>query len=348
MPPPVGSRVGKSAMFPEKNPGKIPHLSQLLDLMEGYVPARILTTAAKLGLLDPVFQPATPEEIAARCHLPSKGIHYLLDALVAMDLFEKREGIYAFKGEIRELFKWDPDLRWDLIHHDHLYDVWGRLERGIRLGHSPDPPKEDLARYPESLEIFLRAMGTHARRMVPILLRDLSWESVHNLLDLGGGGAGFALSLVRGIGKLHVTLMDLPDAVALTETFLEKEPERDRIRCLAGNAYTDPLPAGPFDRILISHLLHIYPEEENRRLILKVSENLEPGKELLLIDYFLNEAETSPREAVFFRLLMLIGTPNGDGFSVPTVKEWLRDAGLEIGRVLPLDRGNTLILAHKP
>ena len=335
-------------MPPDKGHGEEPLIFSLLDLLEGYVPAKILMTAAQLGFLDPSFRPAVPERIAARCQLPLKGVQYLLDALVALELFVKREGVYEAREGVRELFERNPGLQWDLIHHDHLYDVWGRLEKGIRLGRSPDPPAEDLARYPASLEVFLRAMGAHARRMAPFLLRDLSWEGVRRLLDIGGGGAGFALSFVRELETLEVTLMDLPDAVDLTKTLLSKEPQKTRIRCLPGNAYTDPLPAGPFDRILISHLLHIYPEKENRRLFLKVSESLDPGKELLLIDYFLNETETGPREAVFFRLLMMIGTPSGNVFPLPTVKGWLRDAGLKIERVMPLVRGNTLILARKP
>ena len=323
-------------------------LFSLLNLAKGYAPAKIVTTAAKIGLLEPAIQPIIPEIFASCHHLSPKGIRYLLNTLVALGLFERREGAYHMKEEIYSLFEQFHDLQWDLIHHDHLYEVWGRLEKGIRLGHSPEPPEEELARYPESLGIFLKAMRAHARRMAPMLVKKLPWKGVRRLLDIGGGGGGFALSLVREIGGLEVTLLDLPDAIQITRDFVAREAKGGRIRCVPCNVYADPWPAGPFDRILVSHLLHIYPEEENRRLLQKVVDQLRPGGELLLIDYFLTEDETGPLEAVLFRLLMMVGTPAGDCFPLPSVKVWIREAGMDPIADDSLGGGNTLIRARKP
>ena len=323
-------------------------LFPFLEMIGGYTAARVLTTAGKIGLFTPPYKSISPEAFSTRHHVSKKGIQLLLNALVALRIFEKEDHTYIIKEEIRRLFERFPELRWDLIHHDHLYNVWERLEEGIRTGHSPNPPGEDLARYPESLEIFLRAMRAHTRFLVPEVMSLLKWEGIYHLLDLGGGGAGFALSLVQRFEGLTVTLLDLPDATNLTKKIIADETGARRIILVPRNAYTDPLPEGPFDRILISHLIHIYPAEDNQQLVERAAYRLKSAGNLLLLDYFLDEEETGPREAVLFRLLMMIGTPRGDCFSLSTARKWLEHAGLTLEETFPLSRGNTLISARKP
>ncbi len=323
-------------------------LHSLMRLVRGYAPAKILTTAGKLGLFSPPFEALTPKELSSRRHISEKGARYLLNALVALGVFEKRENTYRLEKNLQRELERFPEFAWELTHQDHLYEVWRRLEAGIRTGHSPDPPAEELADYPASLKVFLWAMHSHARLLFPELVSAIPWDGVSHLLDIGGGGAGFALSLTRRYEALTVTLMDLPDAVVQTREIIAGNPGEDRIVLKTGNTYNDPLPEGPFDRILISHLIHIYPETENRKLIEKAACRLKPGGDLLLLDFFLEEDETTPPEAVFFRLLMLIGTPEGDCYPLSSARAWFVSAGLAPERAVSLSGGNTLLIGRRP
>ncbi len=323
-------------------------LFSLLNMTGGYAVSRVLMVAGKFGLFSPPFDPITPGGLAARRHLSEKGSRLLLDALTSLNFFEKIGNTYRVRGDLRRCLEQFPELYWDLIHQDHLYDVWKRLEKGIQAGRAPSPPKEVLKHYPTSLEIFLRAMRVHAILLAPEIIAALPWRGIHHLLDIGGGGAGFAHFLTRRYNDLRVMLYDLPDAVTLTKKIISDQPGADRITLRAGNAYSDPLPAGPFDRILISHLLHIYSPEDNCRLLVKAASHLKPGGDLLLVDYFLDASETAPREAVLFRLLMMIGTPEGDGYSISSAHRWLEGAGLIPTPPVRLSRGNTLLAGRKP
>lgn len=323
-------------------------LSSFLDIAGGYATSKVITTAARIGLFSPPYEPISPAAFSKKHHIPEKGVYFLLNALVALEICKKSGDHYVFRDEIRHLFESFPGLPWDLIHQDHLYDVWGRLEKAILTGRSPDPPEEELERYPASLEIFLRAMQAHSYALTPEILSSQKWDSVHQLLDIGGGGAGFALALTRHFDDLNVTIVDLPDAIAQTEKIIASELESRRISLVVCDAFNDPLPNGPFDRVLISHLLHIYPARENKTLIEKAAWCLKTGGDLLLLDYFLNNDETAPREAVLFRLLMMIGTPSGDCYPLSAAQTWLNQSHLIPQNVIPLGRGNTLITALKP
>jgi len=327
--------------------GKSDFLMTLLGQAEGYATAKVLTASAKLGFFSPPFPPVSPEGLARDRQLPLRGVRLLLNALTALGIYEKKGNEYRLREGFRRLFGDHPELQDDLIHHDHLYDVWGRLEEGIRAGASVSPTEEEAARYPESLAVFLRAMRAHATYLAPEILSGVPWTGIREVLDIGGGGGGYALALARRNPDLKVTVADLPDAVELTKDMIAGEPEARRILFHPGNAYTDPLPEGPFDRIFISHLVHIYPADENRALVAKAARRLRPGGDLLLLDYFLNDAETGPREAVLFRLLMMIGTPKGDCYRLSEAKAWLARAGLTPTAIRALPRGNTLVVAQR-
>jgi len=49
-----------------------------------------------------------------------------------------------------------------------------------------------------------------------------------------------------------------------------------------------------------------------------------------------------------FRLLMMIGTPEGDCYPLSAALEWVKQAGLVPAKPLPLPRGNSLLIARKP
>ena len=329
-------------------PGETDILTSFLERAGAYAPAKVLMAAAKLGLLSPPFMSLTPDSFARDHGISSRGTRLLLNALVALGIYEKKRDVYTLRENIQTLLERFPGLVQDLVHNDHLYDVWGRLEEGIRSGKSVPPTEEEKKRYPASLAVFLRAMKAHAEYIVSELLSEVSWPGIRSLLDIGGGGGGFALALTKDLPGLKVVIADLPDAVRLTEEILSEEETGDRITCVSCNAYRDPLPEGPFDRVLISHLIHTYPEDENRQLLRKAASRLRPGGDLLLLDYFLNEDETGPREAVLFRLLMMIGTPEGDCYPLSAALEWVKQAGLVPAKTLPLPRGNSLLIARKP
>ncbi len=313
-----------------------------------YAESKILLTAAKIGLFSPLPGGIVAATFARQHDLSEQGIKLLLNALVTLHvMIKENNGSYRLREDIAILFSRYPGMVADMLHHDHLYSVWEHLEDSIRTGESATPSTEDLSAYPASLETFLLAMRAHATYLVPDLFRLPGWEKKRNLLDLGGGGAGFAGAFTKAFKNLSVTIADLPDAIAITKRHLEETGGTDRISLFPCNCYKDSLPEGPFESILISHLVHIYPARDNRRLIHKAAQHLHPHGELLLLDYFLDENETAPKEAAIFRLLMKMGTPQGDCYALPVTFDWLESAGLTAHRVIPLQGGNTLIVARR-
>ncbi len=323
-------------------------LTEILQMKEGYASSKVLTVAAKLGFLSTTFPPLTAEGFARACRVSPRGARLFLNALVSLGIFEFQGERYQLRGEIKRCLEEFPEMVNDLIHHDHLYEVWGeRLEGGVRRGESIPPTQKEKDAYPQSLELFLRAMRAHASYVAQEWMGAVSWEGVTRFLDVGGGGGGYALAIARHVPHVTVTVADLPDAVEITKKMLASDSEGARIRFFTCNAYTDSLPEGPFDRILISHLIHLYPEKDNRFLLQKAAALLRTGGDLFLLDYFLDETETLPREAVLFRLLMMMGTPKGDCFRLSQAGQWLEEAGLALRKSIELRGGNTLLIATK-
>jgi predicted O-methyltransferase YrrM len=153
------------------------------------------------------------------------------------------------------------------------------------------------------------------------------------MLDLGGGSGACSIAFARANPELRAEVLDLPDVVPITQSYVQRAGLSDRITARAGDMLTSPLGEG-YGLILLSAICHMFSPEENRALFRRAHAALAPGGRLAIQDFILEPDKTSPRFAALFALNMLVGTRAGSSYSEPEYEAWLRDAGFrEIKRV---------------
>src|SRR5450756_2848415 len=77
-----------------------------------------------------------------------------------------------------------------------------------------------------------------------------------------------------------------------------------------GDYLTAPLGEG-FDLVFMSAVIHSNAADDNRLLIRKAAQALNPGGQLVVQDFLMSEARDGPLMAALFALNMLVGTPEG-------------------------------------
>ncbi len=103
-----------------------------------------------------------------------------------------------------------------------------------------------------------------------------------------------------------------------------------------------------FDAILLTNLLHHFDPATNEKMLKKVHAALNPGGQVIILEFVPNDDRVSPPGAAMFSLTMLGNTPQGDAYTLAEYTAMCRNAGLETPRQIALPpTPQALVVARK-
>ena len=318
----------------EWNPGK------LLGLSGNYWAACALHAGVKLGVFSHLgSQSLSGEEIAGQLKGDPRGVTTLLNALTAMDLLKKKEGLYSntpFSSSF--LSKESPHyLGYMIMHHHHLMPSWAKLDEAVVTGQ----PIRGRASFEDETvrESFLMGMFNLAMMLAPHLAGMIDLSGKKHLLDLGGGPGTYAIHFCLKNPGLKGTVYDLKTTRPFAEKTIARFGLSERIAFQDGNYVQEDI-RGTFDAAWLSQILHGEGPEEAQRIIQKAAAVLEPGGQILVHEFLLNNTLDGPLHPALFSLNMLLGTAHGQSYSEQQIMDMLAKAGAKEIRRLPLQTPN--------
>lgn len=304
-------------------------LDGVLDRVRGFMEARVLLTAAELDVFTLLKGRAvSAEELAQERTWNATATEILLDALTAMGCLTKRQGRYADTQEAELYLSADsPETVLPyLLHLAGLWKSWSGLTEKV----GPLPPDTPAL---DRTAAFIGAMHVLGRGKAHRTIAALRPQESIRLLDVGGGSGTYTIAFLRANPVAEATLFDLPEVVPLAQRRMAEEGLSDRVRIVAGDLRSDPLPGG-HDLALLSAIIHMNGPEENLDLFRKCREALTPGGRLVIRDHLMSDDRTSPRAGALFAVNMLVGTAGGRTYSLRELRDLLLEAGFEEPRVL--------------
>jgi ubiquinone/menaquinone biosynthesis C-methylase UbiE len=300
-----------------------------------YQRSAALMAAAKLGLFAALSTgPATPSEVAQRVSAPEDSVARLLAALGALD-YLSRDGEKFALNEFSKTFLHDGAggmvrLAWK----EHLfYTAWSRLADAVASDQALFPAFADrVAKDFPSVEKFLLALNDLAEMAAPGVIATGAFDSVRTILDLGGGGGGYAGELTRSLPDARVTIADLPEILPIAKGHLERKGLADRVDLVAADFLRDgcgPALAGrTFDCVFLSHILHDFDAPTACEIVARATRLIRGGGKLVILDVLVPDAgQGNPVEALF-DLMMLVEVPRGRSHLNSDVRNWMESAGL--------------------
>jgi len=320
---------------------------ELFQIIFAFQKPRVVLTAFELGLFTVLGDKSrTSSEAARALRTAPRATDRLMNALCAIGLLAKKNGQFSNSPlAARHLVKGKPDYLAGLGHGVNLWDSWSTLTEAVRRGASV-VAKRVSERGKESLTSFIAAMHTRAVRMAAGVVALLDLSHVTRVLDVGAGSGAYCMAFVRANERIRATAFDLPHVIPLTKKYIKQEQLSDKIQTVAGDCNADSLGKG-FDLIFLSALIHSNSFEENRELIRKAADALNPGGQVVIQDFIVSEDRTEPAFAALFALNMLVGTKAGDTYTESEVRSWMRKAGLSKIVRIGTAYDTTLIIGRK-
>lgn len=308
---------GASADLPE----------DLLLTIRGFQESRVILTGIELNIFAAIGDGAKASQVAGKIGTDARATEMLLNALVAMGILVKSEGVFHCTPVTARYFggKSPDDARAAMMHTVHLWERWSTLTDCVRAGTSVSR-REVPERGDDWTEAFIAAMHRNARARAPYVVKAVGVQGARRMLDVGGGSGAYSIAFARADEKLQVELLDLPEVLPIAQRHIEEAGLGARIKTRAGDLRTDVLEKG-FDVILVSAICHMLGPEDNRDLLKRCHTALTAEGRVVISDFILDADKTAPKQAALFALNMLVGTREGGSYSEDEYVEWLREAG---------------------
>jgi SAM-dependent methyltransferase len=347
---------------------KVTSTSDVIDVIEGFLPAVALGAAMQRGLFWRLGDgPESVDALASALEIPRQRCAHLVRVLADLGLVEEHGGAVALTSTARtEILGVFSAEGWALYAEDILDHYPLGLDLASRLGHDGSlwalvegvgsetvEPESVLERhrgsvgYVRKLAVDQQRAATFGRLLYEIhrpfgeyLAETLDLRGDERVMDLGGGSGVVSLALLRRHPRLTAVVVEIPAVCAAGREITRDDSAGTRLSFHPADFTVDDLPAG-FD-LVIECDVSVY----SRSLFAKVAAALVPGGRFVIADRQIDAGQVlGPSDALYgFRESL-----NDPAFAFPTVEDLSRqlaDAGLELESVTATPRGTPILIAR--
>lgn len=327
----------------------------IMKLGMGFWASKTLLSAVELGVFSALAgAPADLATLQTRLGLHNRSARDFLDALVALKLLERENGVYRNTADTDFfLDKAKPAYIGGVLEmaNSRLYGFWGSLTEALRSGEIQNEGKhgDDFfgAMYadPARLRGFLKAMTAISAGAAQAIAAKFAWKDYKTFADLGAAQGIVPVTLARSHPHLRGVGFDLPVVQPVFEEFVAHQGLSDRVRFQAGNFFTDALPTA--DVIVMGHILHDWDLSQKKLLLGKVFDALPKGGAVIAYDAIIDDDRRENAFGLLMSLNMLIETKGGFDYTGADCKGWMQDAGFSKVRVEPLVGPDSMVIGIK-
>jgi hypothetical protein len=322
----------------------------------GFWASKTLLSAVELGVFSTLADaPADLPTLQKKLALHRRSARDFLDALVALKLLERENGIYSNTADT-DLFldRAKPSYIGGILEmaNARLYGFWGSLTEAVRTGELQNESKgggKDMfaALYadPDQLRGFLSAMSGIGAGPAHAIAGKFPWRDYKTFMDLGSAQGMVAATLARAHPHLTGIGFDLPPVKPVFEEFIAHRGMEDRVRFRAGNFFEDPLPK--VDVIVMGHILHDWDLAQKKVLLGKAFDAVPKGGAVVVYDAIIDDDRRENAFGLLMSLNMLIETAGGFDYTGKDCQAWMREAGFSKTRVEPLVGPDSMVIGLK-
>ncbi|MDX2381940.1 MAG: methyltransferase dimerization domain-containing protein [Acidimicrobiia bacterium] len=330
---------------------KPPPAAPVWAAIEGLGRYYILVAALELDVFDTLQRlgPSSAEAVADALDAPVDHVRALLDGVVALGLLDQFTDVYELNDTAeRYLVSDGPATMADLIAvAPGPHENWTRLAETVRNGRPATPIEDEPAAfYVPLVEGTFTTMFRCATR-ADFKIR-YSAMRAPKILDLGAGGAPWAIAVLNGCADGFAVVNDLPGVIEVAAAKTLEHGVADRCELRPGNFHTIEIEPEHYDIVVLGHVCRAEGAAGARHLIERAFDALKPEGRLILADYFTDIERKLNPHAVIMGTTMMASTEKGFCYTHQEFSEWLRSAGfVDLRLVEPIGFQQSFV-ASKP
>jgi hypothetical protein len=322
----------------------------------GFWASKTLLSAVELGVFSTLANaPADLPTLQRKLALHQRSARDFLDALVALKLLERKNGVYSNAVDTNLfLDKAKPSYIGGALEmaNARLYGFWGSLTEAVRTGELQNESKgrgenvfAALYADPKRLRGFLSAMSGISAGPARAIAANFPWSEYKTFMDLGSAQGMVPATLAGAHPHLNGIGFDLPPVKPVFEEFITHRGVEDRVRFHGGNFFEGPLPKA--DVIVMGHILHDWNLDQKKALLDEALAALSQGGAVVVYDAIIDDDRRQNAFGLMMSLNMLIETAGGFDYTGEDCQAWMREVGFSKTRVEPLVGPDSMVIGFK-
>jgi hypothetical protein len=297
----------------------------------------VLLSAVELDLFTVLAaSPLDAEALRARLDVHERGARDFFDALVALGMLERRDGIYSnTPATDRYLDRRKPSYIGGFLEmaNSRLYPNWVFLTQALQTGRPQneaaggDDTFSAMYRDPRALAEFVRGMTGLSLRQAAALARLFPWARYRTFVDVGTAEGALPVEIARVHRHLTGGGLNLPVIRGPFETYVRRHGLSGRLRFYPGDFLKEPLPSA--DVLVMGHILHDWDLDVKLDLLAKAHAALPLGGALIVYDQMIDDARRENIAGLLASLSMLLQTHGGFDYTGADCTTWLSRVGFK-------------------
>ena len=252
------------------------------------------------------------------------------------------------------------------FNHDVNYEGWFHLEEALKEGkpaglrHFGSWPTvyEGLSSLPEQVQkSWFGFDHFYSDSSFPEALQKVFGEyHVRSLYDVGGNTGKWALQCVAYDADVEVTILDLPQQIALMSENVKGKPGAERIKGYGINLLDDsalfPKRDGGLDAIWMSQFLDCFSMDEIVSILVRAKAAMTEGTRLFIMETLWDRQRFEPAAfCLTMTSLYFTAIANGNSkmYNTADMEQCINKAGLRIEKIHDgLGQGHSVIVCKLP
>nr|VFK67036.1 MAG: Ubiquinone/menaquinone biosynthesis C-methylase UbiE [Candidatus Kentron sp. UNK]VFK73323.1 MAG: Ubiquinone/menaquinone biosynthesis C-methylase UbiE [Candidatus Kentron sp. UNK] len=262
---------------------------QLHAIGISYWRSAILRAAIKLDLFRLLGeQTLTCEQITHQLEADNiRRMGSFLDACTVLGLLTKDGDDYRNSELALTWLQPDqPTYYGDLMMHlTNHWNTWAKLDELVINGTAELPFENGFVSEDQYWSDYM--LGQHNRALTgqgDNLVQHVDLTGKNTLLDLGGGTGNYSIAVCQAYPHMRVDLVDQTEPLQIARQLVEDADLTQHITLIEADMHTVQLDK-QYDAVLISGVLVLQSEAENRRMLQRAFEFLHPDGVIIIQDY---------------------------------------------------------------
>ncbi len=196
--------------------------------------------------------------------------------------------------------------------------------------------------------VFQKAMSSLSSSSHQVLLESIDLQGCHHLVDAGGGQGTNVIALGQRFPNVEqLTVFDQPDICKMAAKNILDKGLQSRIQTHPGDLFDTDFPK-TMDSVLLSHMLTIWSEQNNIKLLKKAYEALPSGGKLFIFNMAVDDDQRGPFSSALGSLyFQCVATGEGRLYTQKEFVHMIEAAGFQMVKTEKLPQAHYLWTAVK-